>query len=157
MAQWASLCLLKRSSPSKDAGRFRVGQIEISYDVPSKGIRQEKIKADVVLNFPKDQALTAKVNAKVMNVVERVNAFKAETRALTEARLGNTIAKQQRSFRLQATRLLELGEVELAKTAKMEAENLAKGGSLTSAGTKKLQYETRRLTRKLLDEIEAGK
>ncbi|MEK6681796.1 MAG: VWA domain-containing protein [Nitrospirota bacterium] len=148
--------LVETILPSKDAGRFRVGQIEISYDVPSKGIRQEKIKADVVLNFSADQALTAKVNAKVMNVVERVNAFKLQTRALTEARLGNTIAATKK-LQVAATRLLELGEVELAKTAKMEAENLAKGGSLTSAGTKKLQYETRRLTRKLLDEIEAGK
>lgn len=148
--------LIETMLPVKEAGRFRLGQIEAVYDVPSKGLKQERIKADVVVNFSADSALTAKINAKVMNVVERVNAFKLQTRALTEARLGNTLSATKK-LQAAATRLLELGETELAKTAKMEAENLAKGGSLTSAGTKKLQYETRRLTRKLLDEIEAGK
>jgi Ca-activated chloride channel family protein len=148
--------LIETMLPVKEAGRFRLGQIEAVYDVPSKGIKQERIKADVVVNFSADAALTAKVNAKVMNVVERVNAFKLQTRALTEARLGNTLSATKK-LQAAATRLLELGETELAKTAKMEAENLSKGGSLTSAGTKKLQYETRKLTRKLLDEIEAGK
>ncbi|MFZ3064280.1 MAG: VWA domain-containing protein [Nitrospirota bacterium] len=148
--------LIETMLPVKEAGRFRLGQIEAVYDVPSKGLKQERIKADVVVNFSADAALTAKVNAKVMNVVERVNAFKLQTRALTEARLGNTLSATKK-LQAAATRLLELGETELAKTAKMEADNLAKGGSLTSAGTKKLQYETRRLTRKLLDEIEAGK
>lgn len=148
--------LIETMLPVKEAGRFRLGQIEAVYDVPSKGLKQERIKADVVVNFSADSALTAKINAKVMNVVERVNAFKLQTRALTEARLGNTLSATKK-LQAAATRLLELGETELAKTAKMEADNLAKGGSLTSAGTKKLQYETRRLTRKLLDEIEAGK
>lgn len=148
--------LIETMLPVKEAGRFRLGQIEAVYDVPSKGVKQERIKADVVVNFSADSALTAKINAKVMNVVERVNAFKLQTRALTEARLGNTLSATKK-LQAAATRLLELGETELAKTAKMEADNLAKGGSLTSAGTKKLQYETRRLTRKLLDEIEAGK
>lgn len=148
--------LIETMLPVKEAGRFRLGQIEAVYDVPSKGVKQERIKADVVVNFSADAALTAKVNAKVMNVVERVNAFKLQTRALTEARLGNTLSATKK-LQAAATRLLELGEIELAKTAKMEAENLEKGGSLTSVGTKKLQYETRRLTRKLLDEIEVGK
>jgi len=41
---------------------------------------------------------------------------------------------------------LNLGEDELAETAEREIKTLKKTGSLSSAGTKKLEYGTRKLT-----------
>jgi Ca-activated chloride channel family protein len=79
-----------------------------------------------------------------------VTAFKLQTRALEEARLGNVAGATQK-LRAAATRLLELGEEDLAQAALQEAENLETQGAMSSAGTKKLRYETRKLTQKLVD------
>jgi hypothetical protein len=44
-----------------------------------------------------------------------------------------------------STRLLDLGEIELARAARLEAGNLARSGSLSRAGAKKIRYGTREL------------
>ena len=86
-----------------------------------------------------------------MSIVEKVTAHKLQTRALDEAAAGN-IAGATQKLRAAATRLLELGEEELAQTAMDEAERLERGESLSARGTKKLRYETRKLTQKLEDQ-----
>ena len=86
-----------------------------------------------------------KVNAEVMNLVEKVSAFKLQTRALTEVEAGN-IAAATRKLQSAATVLLDLGEDELAEAAEQEILSLKKTGALTAAGTKKLEYGTRKLT-----------
>jgi len=85
-----------------------------------------------------------------MNVVEKVTAHKLQTRALDEAAVGN-IAGATQKLRAAATRLLELGESDLAQTALEEAGRLERGEGLSAGGTKKLRYETRKLTQKLED------
>jgi Ca-activated chloride channel family protein len=65
--------------------------------------------------------------------------------------MGNVAGATQK-LRAAATRLLELGEVELAQAAQQEAANLEQSGQMTSAGTKKLRYQTRKLTQRL-DEL----
>jgi Ca-activated chloride channel family protein len=80
-----------------------------------------------------------------MNLVEKVSAFKLQTRALTELESGN-IAAATRKLEAAATVLLNLGETGLAEAAEREVLALKKTGSLTSAGTKKLEYGTRKLT-----------
>ena len=100
--------------------------------------------------FTDDAAKAAKVNAKVMNLVEKVSAFKLQTRALTEAEAGN-IAGATQKLQAAATILLDLGENELAKAAQTEIMTLKKTGVLTAAGTKKLEYGTRKLTMALTE------
>jgi Ca-activated chloride channel family protein len=67
---------------------------------------------------------------------------------LDEAAVGNIVGATQK-LRAAATRLLELGEDDLAQTALDEAERLEQGEGLSAGGTKKLRYETRKLTQKL--------
>jgi len=88
------------------------------------------------------------VNAEVMNLVEKVSAFKLQTRALTEAGAGNIAAATQK-LRSAATMLLDLGENDLAEAAEQEILSLTKTGTLSAAGTKKLEYGTRKLTQAL--------
>jgi hypothetical protein len=42
-----------------------------------------------------------------------------------------------------------MGEEDLAQSALEEAENLEKSGQMSAHGTKKLRYETRKLTQRL--------
>ena len=132
----------------RPAGRYRIAQAEISYDVPGLKLVGEKVKADILLDFTADAALAKQYDAEVMNIVEKVTAFKLQTRALEEAKMGNVAGASQK-LRAAATRLLEMGEEDLAQSALEEAENLEKSGQMSSHGTKKLRYETRKLTQRL--------
>lgn len=132
----------------RPAGNYRIAQAEINYDVPGLKIIGEKVKADILLEFTSDAAKAKQYEAEVMNIVEKVTAFKLQTRALEEAKMGNVAGASQK-LRAAATRLLEMGEDELAQSALEEAENLEKSGQMSARGTKKLRYETRKLTQRL--------
>jgi Ca-activated chloride channel family protein len=133
---------------ARPEGSYRIAQAEISYDVPGLKLVGEKVKADILLNLTADAAQAKRYDPEVMNVVEKVTAFKLQTRALEEAKMGNVAGASQK-LRAAATRLLELGEEDLAQSALDEAENLEKSGQMSSHGTKKLRYETRKLTQRL--------
>ena len=132
----------------RPAGSYRIAQAELGYDVPGLKLIGEKIKTDIMLDFSADALLAKRYDADVMNIVEKVTAFKLQTRALEEAKMGNVAGASQK-LRAAATRLLEMGEDELAQSALEEAENLEKSGQMSARGTKKLRYETRKLTQRL--------
>ncbi|MFQ3684514.1 MAG: VWA domain-containing protein, partial [Roseiflexus sp.] len=90
----------------------------------------------------------ATYNPRVMNLVEKVTAFKLQTRALAEAEAGNLSGATQK-LRAAATRLLDLGELELAQKVAEQAEHLDQGQAMSAEQQKELRYATRRLTQKL--------
>jgi Ca-activated chloride channel family protein len=140
--------LVEMLVPPRQPGTYRIAQAEVNYDLAATGVVGEKAKVDVILNFTDDPAQAMQANPHVMNIIEKVTAHKLQTKALDEAAVGN-IAGATQKLRAAATRLLEMGEGELAQTAMDEAERLERGEGLSSHGTKKLRYETRKLTQKL--------
>ena len=142
--------LIELLLPARQEGRYRMAQAEVSYDVPTAGIVGEKAKTDIVISFTSDANLSQRYDAHVMNLVEKVTAFKLQTRALDEAAAGN-IAGATQKLRAAATRLLDMGEIDLGEAAMAEADRLEQNGQMSAAGTKKLRYETRKLTQKLDD------
>jgi len=132
----------------RPAGTYRVAQAEIIYDVPGLNLSGEKVRSDILLSFTANAAKAKHYEPEVMNIVEKVTAFKLQTRALEEAKMGNIDGASQK-LRAAATRLLEIGEEDLAQSALEEAENLETSGQMSSHGTKKLRYETRKLTQRL--------
>ena len=132
----------------RPGGSYRIAQAEVAYDVPGLQLVNEKVKADIMLDFSADAMQAKRYDAEVMNIVEKVTAFKLQTRALEEAKMGNVAGASQK-LRAAATRLLEMGEDELAQSALEEAENLEKSGRMSARGTKKLRYDTRKLTQRL--------
>lgn len=141
-----SSIVLDMMLPARVAGSFRIAQAELHY-TPVGQNQEEIIKQDVLLDFVAD-AKQAVYNPDVMNLVEKVTAFKLQTRALDEAEVGNTSGATQK-LRAAATRLLDLGEIELAEKAQHQAEQLEHGETLSEATRKELRYATRRLTQKL--------
>ncbi|MGD2205383.1 MAG: VWA domain-containing protein [Anaerolineae bacterium] len=132
----------------RSAGSYRIAQVEVNYDVPGLNLVGEKAKTDILLDFTADATEAKQHEPEVMNIVEKVTAFKLQTRALEEAKMGNVAGASQK-LRAAATRLLELGEEDLAQSAIEEADNLEKSGQMSSYGTKKLRYQTRKLTQRL--------
>lgn len=131
--------------PARDAGSFRIAQAELHY-TPVGGSEQV-IKQDILLEFVADPA-QATYDPRVMNLVEKVTAFKLQTRALAEAEAGNLSGATQK-LRAAATRLLDLGELELAQKVAEQAEHLDQGQAMSAEQQKELRYATRRLTQKL--------
>jgi Ca-activated chloride channel family protein len=140
--------LVELMLPPRPAGRYRIAQAEVSYDVPAVNIVGEKARSDILLTFTTDPALAQQYDPRVMSLVEKVTAFKLQTRALEDARAGN-IAGATQKLRAAATRLLDMGEADLAAAAEEEARRLEQGQGMSAAGTKKLEYGTRKLTQRL--------
>jgi Ca-activated chloride channel family protein len=131
--------------PPRSAGSFRIAQAELHY-TPMGGSEQVA-KQDVLLEFAADPN-AAQYDPRVMNLVEKVTAFKLQTRALSEAEAGNVAGATQK-LRAAATRLLDLGELELAQKAQEQAEQFEQGKGMSAETQKELRYATRRLTQKL--------
>ncbi|MBK9944987.1 MAG: VWA domain-containing protein [Kouleothrix sp.] len=130
----------------RPAGQYRIGQAEVSYDVPVLNLQGERARADVVMTFTADQNLAAQVNAPVMNIVEKVSAFKLQTRALQDLQTGDVTGATQK-LQSAVTRLLSQGELELAQTMQQEIQNLQQTGQLSSEGQKTMKFGTRKTVR----------
>jgi Ca-activated chloride channel family protein len=133
----------------RPVGQYRLGQIEMTYDIPLLGVMGEKSRSDVMMEFTSDPGLAAQVDAPIMNTVEKVSAFKLQTRALQDLQSGNVAGATQK-LQSAVTRLLSQGEVELAQTMEREIQNLQQSGQMTSEGQKTIKFGTRK-TVKLSD------
>ncbi|MHB1293977.1 MAG: vWA domain-containing protein [Anaerolineae bacterium] len=149
-AEQGKAVLVELLLPARNSGRYRVAQAEVSYDVPLQRVVGASARDDIVIQYTSDALLARHYDANIMNLVEKVTAYRLQTRALDEARMGNIQGATQK-LRAAATRLLELGETGLAQAAEQEATNLEQSGQMSSSGTKKLRYQTRKLTQKLTD------
>jgi Ca-activated chloride channel family protein len=131
--------------PPRTAGAYRLVQADVTYDVPGGGLTGQKSMVDLVLNFMDDAAQASQLNERMMNLIERVIAHKLQIQALDEAAAGDSSRATQR-LRAAATRLLELGEVEMAQQTSQQAEQLEQTGQMDLAAAQKMRYATKRLT-----------
>ena len=139
--------LLEIIVPPRSTGRYRLAQVVLAH-MDKNGLPGTKVSTDLVIEVGPDMIRAASLDPQVMNLVETVSAYKLQTRALEDVERGD-FAGATTKLRAASTRLLGLGEEELALAAQQEADNLDQRGALSSAGTKKLRYETRRLTQRL--------
>lgn len=130
----------------RPAGAYRIGQAEVSYDVPALGRSGEKNRVDVLLTFTDDPQQLQQVHPGVMNVVEKVSAFKLQTRALQDLAQGDVAGATQK-LKSAVTRLLNQGELELAQTMQQEIKNLEQSGQLSSEGQKTIKFQGRKTVR----------
>jgi Ca-activated chloride channel family protein len=137
--------LLELVVPPHQPGRYRLAQAMLAH-VDARGLPGPKALVDLVVEVGTDPSEAPPVDPSVMNVVETATAFNLQTQALADAQRGD-LGSATAKLRAAATRLLNLGETGLAKATLEEAERLQQEGRISAAGTKKLRYETRRLTR----------
>jgi Ca-activated chloride channel family protein len=132
--------------PARPSGSYRISQIEIEYDVPQAGLVGQRANLDVLLNYSHDPAHVSPPDGRVMNLVEKVSAFKLQTRALDDLEKGNVQAATQK-LRGALTHLLNQGDTELAATVETEIANLEKGRVMTSEGRKTIRFESGKTVR----------
>ena len=130
--------------PPRQPGNYRLIHADITYDVPGTGQVGEKAVVDVIIPFTDDLVQSSQTDGRLMNIIERVVAHKLQTQALDEAAMGDHRRATQR-LRAAATRLLELGEQDLAHQAVQQAEQIEQNGHLDTAAAQRMRYATKRL------------
>ena len=136
--------------PPWPTGTYRLVQAMLTWDDPTGGGIRANVRQEVVAEI--SSVVTARLDEHVMNVVEKVGAFKMGTLALEAAQSASKSANPEEKgtatirLRQAATRLLDMGEASLADAMFKQAEVLERSGSMDPEAAKKLRYETRRLT-----------
>jgi Ca-activated chloride channel family protein len=141
--------LLEVVLPAWPEGVYRLAQAMLVWDDPGANGDRSNLRQDVVVEAAR--MATTRLDERVMNMVERVGAFKMGAQAVEAAQTATSEADAQaRSnatlrLRQAATRLLDMGEASLADTMLRQAQILEVSGRLDPEATKKFRYETRRL------------
>ena len=91
----------------------------------------------------------------VKMAVEKVVAYKLQQKAWQDLNEGNLASATQR-LRMVATRLIDAGEEELARTVQAEADHLERTGQTSPTGTKQIKYGTRGLGRTQAMRLRSG-
>jgi Ca-activated chloride channel family protein len=125
----------------RPAGLFRIAQAELSYDVPTVGLTNERIREDIKVTFSNDANLTAQVNAVVMNFAEKANAQRLVTRILDEyKRTGKATTK----LAPNVTRVLDSETLSAI-------DQINQGQQISQEQVKSIGNKTRKLTQRLDD------
>lgn len=134
--------LLECILPAWMPGSYRLAQLVLAWDDPNPAQGRPKQRLELLTQVSKDAPSTP--NSRIMNIVERVSAYRLGTQALAAARSGSGQATSQ--LRQAATRLLAVGEDRLANTMLAQADILQQAKPLDPNATKRLSYATRRLS-----------
>jgi len=137
--------LLELLAPPRPAGIYRLAQALLACDDPVGNLAGIKTRADVVVEYTPDPAQATRQAAHVMHIVEALTAYKLQRRAQADLEAGD-VAGATRRLRAAATRLLNMGQEELAAEAERQASELEQRGQADPHLTKRLRYETRKLT-----------
>ncbi|MEA2574556.1 MAG: Ca-activated chloride channel, partial [Chloroflexia bacterium] len=138
--------LLEFVVPSRPAGTYRIAQLEAEYDVPQNGLSGQRANLDLVLSYSHDPAVISAPDPRVMNLVEKVSAFKLQTRALQDLEAGNIPGATQK-LKGALTHLLNQGDTELARVVEEELTNLEKGRVMSPEGRKTIRFESGKTVR----------
>ena len=131
--------------PPRKPGQYRLARLVLNYEsVDPTAQGSAGAILDIVASFAVG-AGKGSGDPRVMNIVERATTFKLQTRAL-QASMAGDVAGATRNLRAVATRLLNMGEADLAEAAEQEAQALEQGNQMSAAGTKRLAFETRKLS-----------
>ncbi len=125
-------------------GRQRILQLQVVGDVPVSGRQGERLVRELWFHFAQDPTHEAEVPSNLVNALGKLAIFRMQEQAYDALESGDPEAASQK-LEIMATRLLDLGELELANAARLEAGRLARSGRLSPAGRKKLKYGTRSL------------
>ena len=127
--------------PPRPEGAVRIAQADLTYNTPELGLQRQA--ADLILQYSNDPALQTQMNGHVMNVVEKVQAFRLQTQALDDAHAGD-VSNATRKLRQAVTILLSQGETELAGQMQQEADRLEETGQVSSDGKKTILLTSRK-------------
>ena len=123
-------------------GFHRLLQLEMRAQVPTFN-REERLIFDLEREFV-SEAVEEPIPPALVNVLSRLSIFRMQEQVWKALETGQ-IEDARRRLETIATRLLDMGEAELAHVALLEAGRVAQGGQMSSRGQKVIRYGTRSL------------
>ncbi len=137
--------ILELVIPSLSPATHRLLHLEVQGTVPAVG--EQPVRTQYTLQVPFDLELSRRspVPPDIVAAIGKLAIFKMQERVMQDIEMGH-IEPAVTRLKTMATRLLDIGEVELARAALLEAGRLSQTGSLSSAGRKRIRYGTRELT-----------
>jgi len=135
--------LVELLAPPRPVGTFRLAQTFLRWRTAMGW--QQSPPTDVVVTYTTDAKQAAIVNPTVARAMEMVTAAELQTRALRDLQRGD-VAGATKRLEAAATRLLNLGERQKAQETINLAQRLLRGEQITPEQTKRLRYQTRRLS-----------
>jgi Ca-activated chloride channel family protein len=136
--------LLELVVPPRPEGAYRLAQATLRGRPPEAAAEKDIGNQDVLVRYTERPSLAKQTDPNLMSVVQAVSAFKLQSQAIDEASRGN-VAGATRRLRRAGEHLIEMGQEDLGQTMLVEADLLEKEGQMSSEGTKKLRYGTRKL------------
>jgi hypothetical protein len=133
--------------PALSVGKRRLLQLKFSYRFPQERHPREgafDLRLPVVAEA---DGVTSDVPDSVCRALEQVTALRLQESAWKEASRGN-IEQATRRLEAAASRLLQMGEQDLAHVVEKEAERLSRTGRTSAIGKKEIVYGTQRLGRR---------
>jgi len=131
--------------PPHPAGQHRLVRAEVVGDIPALGRQKERTWQEITVNFTEGPIPDQQVPSAIVGALGKLAIFKMQEKALNDLQRGETDLATQR-LEAMATRLINIGEIELARAALLEAGRIAKTGQLSPEGKKKIKYGTRSLS-----------
>jgi Ca-activated chloride channel family protein len=127
-----------------EAGSHRLAQMELMGNVPARQVEDAQLRKDVTFIFDPSANPNTPAPSHILNALAKVTIFQMQEGALSALEQGDVAGATHR-LETMATRLLDMGEHQLARAALLEAGRLARSGNLSPAGRKAIKYGTRSL------------
>jgi hypothetical protein len=134
-----------RVSREATAGKKRLVRLTVDGDVPGQANRRNWEWAELYGEFVPQISQPPEIPPTIVTALGKLAIFKMQEKAMDDLEKGQISSATQR-LETMATRLLNLGETELARAALLEAGRLARTGDLSAEGRKKIRYGTRSLS-----------
>jgi Ca-activated chloride channel family protein len=126
-------------------GKKRLARVTVEGDVPGQNNRRNWEWAEIYAEFVPKLEQQMAIPSTIVTALGKLAIFKMQEKAMADLENGQIGAATQR-LETMATRLLNLGETDLARAALLEAGRLARTGDLSAEGRKKIRYGTRSLS-----------
>lgn len=136
--------LVEMALPPCPVGTYRIADVNLTFNAPDASRARIDTKIAIGLNFV-ESTKGFSLNPEMRQLIERVSAFQLQSRAWQEISSGD-VASGTRRLAAVGTRLLSMGEVDLAEQVQNEVANLEARGTSSSQGQKRIKYGTRGLT-----------
>jgi len=125
-------------------GAHRLAQMELVGNIPSRQLEDAQLRQDVTFPFDLQANPNTPAPPHILSALAKVTIFQMQEGALQALEKGDVAGATHR-LETMATRLLDMGEHQLARAALLEAGRLARSGNLSPAGRKAIKYGTRSL------------
>jgi Ca-activated chloride channel homolog len=133
-------------------GKHPIARITVDADVPGTVMKQLSRSVEPTIDFAAATGVTAdlrissgEIPTTIPNALHKVTMYKMHEKVIADFEAGQIDLATQR-LEAMATGLASMGETELARTAMLEAGQLARSGTLSPEGRKKMRYGTRSLS-----------